>query len=337
MWQVDTVGDGVADTMVPLQRTASEVNLADTVAEVARRAELIDTTGDGLPDTLAIDTVGDGRHDKFIPMHSMTPSPPPSPPDTPSSPKSKGVSSPKLTSGSPKAHAASPKLAGNSPPHSSSNSPKVKSVANVSEGRRWSLADTLPSLGNGRWSLIGAARSWGGGAAAAGVPATEGEDEKKRSSFRRPARLDVARPVDAEPLAMTPMSPEQLLDQTPLRKNLSDFIAKHGLAPGASAELQEMMLNSCRKVAAAAQSKGPVCRWDQIHDMILANSKGTSLVIVNLPDPPELTDPDVPPEEQLQELVQYMEYMEGLAEGLPRALYVHGSGQEIINLEHNID
>ena len=36
----------------------------------------------------------------------------------------------------------------------------------------------------------------------------------------------------------------------------------------------------------------------------------------------------------LDELVQYMEYMEGLAEGLPRALYVHGSGQEIINLEH---
>ena len=29
-----------------------------------------------------------------------------------------------------------------------------------------------------------------------------------------------------------------------------------------------------------------------------------------------------------------MEYMEGLAKDLPRALYVHGSGQEIIDLEH---
>ena len=32
----------------------------------ARRAELIDTTGDGLPDTLAIDTNDDGKHDTMI-------------------------------------------------------------------------------------------------------------------------------------------------------------------------------------------------------------------------------------------------------------------------------
>lgn len=35
--------------------------------------------------------------------------------------------------------------------------------------------------------------------------------------------------------------------------------------------------------------------------------------------------------------LEYMGYMEGLAEGLPRALYVHGSGQEIINFESSMD
>ena len=30
---------------------------------------------------------------------------------------------------------------------------------------------------------------------------------------------------------------------------------------------------------------------------------------------------------------EYMNYMEGVAENLPRVLYVHGSGQEVINLD----
>ena len=62
MWQVDTVGDGVADTLIPLQAMAGGAD----VASAARRAELIDTTGDGLPDTVAVDTVGDGVADKFV-------------------------------------------------------------------------------------------------------------------------------------------------------------------------------------------------------------------------------------------------------------------------------
>jgi len=92
------------------------------------------------------------------------------------------------------------------------------------------------------------------------------------------------------------------------------------------------MERSCKTMVmqVQAQGKGPVCRWDEIHDIIASRSKDSSLVIINLPDPPELSL------EHNSESLDYMNYMEGLAEGLPRALYVHGSGQEIINLD-NID
>ena len=33
------------------------------------------------------------------------------------------------------------------------------------------------------------------------------------------------------------------------------------------------------------------------------------------------------------ELLDYMNYMDGIAENLPRVLYVHGSGQEVINFD----
>ena len=98
------------------------------------------------------------------------------------------------------------------------------------------------------------------------------------------------------------------------------------------AELQELMLSSVRQ-ASSTTPTGPVCRWDQIHDMIVQHSPDAALVIVNLPDPPELIGASLTAAEHLSELVQYMEYMEGLASDLPRALYVHGSGQEIINLD----
>ena len=35
----------------------------------------------------------------------------------------------------------------------------------------------------------------------------------------------------------------------------------------------------------------------------------------------------------MSELLEYMNYMEGVAENLPRVLYVHGSGQEVINFD----
>jgi hypothetical protein len=135
------------------------------------------------------------------------------------------------------------------------------------------------------------------------------------------------------------MTPEEILESTPLIKDLGAFVAKYGLDPSASSELQELMIASCRDALVTQQARsGPVCRWDQIHEMILSHSPDTSLVIVNLPDPPELAASakqlaDGKMDEKMADLVQYMEYMEGLAEGLPRVLYVHGSGQEIINLD----
>ena len=71
----------------------------------------------------------------------------------------------------------------------------------------------------------------------------------------------------------------------------------------------------------------------------MSKSQGTSLVIVNLPDPPELFGRDVEDGSYrkgatIEEQLDYMHYMEGVAANLPRVLYVHGSGQEIINFDH---
>ena len=66
--------------------------------------------------------------------------------------------------------------------------------------------------------------------------------------------------------------------------------------------------------------------------MITAHSPNTSLVIVNLPDPPDV-DEEMSPELQMQEMTEFMNYLEGVARALPRVLYVHGSGQEVINLD----
>ena len=41
-------------------------------------------------------------------------------------------------------------------------------------------------------------------------------------------------------------------------------------------------------VQVAASEQGPTYSWDQIHEVMVSHSPGTSLVIVNLPDPPEL-------------------------------------------------
>ena len=40
---VDTVGDGVADTLIPLQRTASDLDLQQDLAQIAARAEFVDS------------------------------------------------------------------------------------------------------------------------------------------------------------------------------------------------------------------------------------------------------------------------------------------------------
>jgi hypothetical protein len=35
----------------------------------------------------------------------------------------------------------------------------------------------------------------------------------------------------------------------------------------------------------------------------------------------------------LEKQLDYMKYMEGMASNLPRVMYVHGAGQEIINFD----
>ena len=117
-----------------------------------------------------------------------------------------------------------------------------------------------------------------------------------------------------------------------LMGGLAGFIEKYGLGGDASDELKDIFSSSVKKIQAQVANPGPRYRWDQIHEMICAHSPGTSLVIVNLPDPPEL-DPQMSEEEQMAELLGYMNYMEGVAENLPRVLYVHGSGQEVINFD----
>lgn len=115
--------------------------------------------------------------------------------------------------------------------------------------------------------------------------------------------------------------------------DLSHFVEKYGLNPEASEELGAIFSTSYKKLQAQLTAPaGPRYRWDQIHEMIETHSPDTSLVIVNLPDPPEL-GADKSADDQRAEYLDYMNYMEGVAENLPRVLYVHGSGQEVINLD----
>ena len=80
-----------------------------------------------------------------------------------------------------------------------------------------------------------------------------------------------------------------------------------------------------------AKSNAVSYRWDEIHDIIVERSHGSSLVLINLPDPPEVHAGRN--EENMPVFLEYMEYMEGLAANLPRVLYVHGTGQEVIRAE----
>jgi len=117
----------------------------------------------------------------------------------------------------------------------------------------------------------------------------------------------------------------------PLVGDIRSFIEKFGLSTDASEELREIFSTSVKKMQHHVNAPGPRYRWDQIHEMITTHSPDTSLVIVNLPDPPELTR--IGSEESYNELLDYMNYMDGIAENLPRVLYVHGSGQEVINFD----
>ena len=53
--------------------------------------------------------------------------------------------------------------------------------------------------------------------------------------------------------------------------------------------------------------------------------------------PPSAFPLPSPPPFPLALPCRYMNYMEGVAEALPRVLYVHGSGQEVISLDSIAD
>jgi hypothetical protein len=81
------------------------------------------------------------------------------------------------------------------------------------------------------------------------------------------------------------------------------------------------------------QHDAPSYTWEEIHDLIEERSKGTALVIANLPDPPApyAEDGSLHSKEAYQEMVVgYMDYIEGLAKNLNRVMYVHGAGREVI-------
>ena len=121
---------------------------------------------------------------------------------------------------------------------------------------------------------------------------------------------------------------------------------KYQLNPEATEELKEIFQTSVKKVKAELEAPGPRCRWDQIHEMIKSHSPGThtharalqpfshtsrlssfgshtapyyylfsrqcippgtSLVIVNLPDPPDLPheEEQVSEEDQMNEMLEY--------------------------------
>ncbi|KAK3232885.1 hypothetical protein CYMTET_56789 [Cymbomonas tetramitiformis] len=60
---------------------------------------------------------------------------------------------------------------------------------------------------------------------------------------------------------------------------------------------------------------------DKLNALILNKSKEASLVIINLPDPKTNLD-----------VLQYMQYVESMVDGLHRVLFVHGCGQEVWSL-----
>jgi len=149
-----------------------------------------------------------------------------------------------------------------------------------------------------------------------------------RAAYGGSGKIDTAEVVTAEPPA--PLKAMDPLEE--LGPMLAKFAERHGLNPEAAEELNSIFVDTANKYKEIEQ--GPTYRWDQIHEIIVAHSPNTSLVIVNLPDPPELAaQANLNQEQQMQELLDYMNYMEGVALNLPRVLYVHGSGQEVINFD----
>jgi len=159
---------------------------------------------------------------------------------------------------------------------------------------------------------------------------------QKRYSFERPGR-------DSSPASASPiLGPNGLMgspqngpkDDVDAEAMLREFSSRYDLNAEATSELREIVTQMTTKATNHNGEAAPPAityQWDQIHELIVTHSPGTSLVMVNMPDPPDMGK-GTPPE-QMKDMLDYMNYMEGVAENLPRVMYVHGSGQEIINFD----
>jgi len=388
---VDTVGDGVADVHVKLQ--GRESSAAD-VERIVRRASLVDTSGDGLPDTLAVDTVGDGVPDTLVQLQklnsspqlaaTLAPTPPPSPPSDVALPSqwlevekddasdAPGGISPalRLAAGEMTAHSrwslmraapASPKRVSISSPSGSNDRldrwpsraelpPSQLSATSVTTTQAKSHQQSQPAAAASgetptSWQLhAGSAPVVLPTDGTAGGSAEKPKESTSLSGFFRwrlgspmmTASKAASLPTHEEASA-TPDSPS-LASVPNLDDDLEAFAAKHGLTHEASQQLKELYYGSLRKVSKQLNvvNTGPTYRWDQLNEMIVSHSPGTSLVIINLPDPPDILE-TATVAERMTELLDYMNYMEGMAKNLPRVLYVHGSGQEVINLTNRVE
>jgi len=176
------------------------------------------------------------------------------------------------------------------------------------------------------------------GSPGGGAERPKSTSRQKRYSFERPGR-DTS-PASASPILgpnglMSVHSPQGGPKDGDLDAEamLREFSSRYDLPTEATSELRKIMAEMTTKAAANGEAAPPAItyQWDQIHELIVTHSPGTSLVMVNMPDPPDMGKGT--PREQMKDMLDYMNYMEGVAENLPRVMYVHGSGQEIINFD----
>jgi len=113
-------------------------------------------------------------------------------------------------------------------------------------------------------------------------------------------------------------------------KVLKEFSDKYNLPTDALVELQHILSKTLHEAEHDAVSY----QWEEIHNLIKERSVNSSLMVMNLPDPPSMpeaakTDPEAHTQ-YLELITAYMEYIEGLTSSLPRVMYIHGAGREVI-------
>jgi hypothetical protein len=134
-----------------------------------------------------------------------------------------------------------------------------------------------------------------------------------------------------------PPSAAALTDELQSSERLREFISRNALDADKAAELRAIFEASAAEAREQASAQPPpvAYKWDEIHRIIMSRSQHSSLVVLNLPDPPDVARVDgAYAEADMARMFEYAEYIESLAHGLTRVLFVHGAGQEIIHLSN---